>query len=387
MSAPVHIIHVIGSGKCGGAERFVHQLARTQQQIDNDIRVTIGYRQMNGWLSMHDVENINRCHCPDIKSVRAFIRQIRAFRQYDLVFFHGVYLFHFFAAMLSGRAALYFMHGNRLNSPPIRQTVKTTIRSGKRFSRRGLRRRIRKLCYVAFLKWGARRVYVPSASFARIARRRYFLAASRLIVQPLGIDPASYRTSDTMPATDMNIERACQIGCVAGFRRVKRIDRLIRAFHTLVSDHPDLDITLVIIGNGKERDALKEQVATLDLNHRIHFTGQVQDIGAYYPRLDILVLPSEIESFSLVVAEAMWFGIPPVAFSSSGGPADLISAAGLQTLVRDEKELSERLYRLVSDPSFRQHQSRRASHYARQSLHIDTVARRLNRHLKEFFAA
>jgi glycosyltransferase involved in cell wall biosynthesis len=387
MSTPIHIIHIIGSGKCGGAERFVHQLARTQQQIDRDLRVTIGYRQMSGWFSTQDFGDINRCHCPDIRSVRAFIRQIQAFRQYDLVFFHGAYCLHFFAAMLSGRAVLYFMHGNRLNSPPVRQTVRTTIRSGKRFSRKGLRRRIRKVCYVAFLKWGARRVYVPSMSFAAIARRRYFLTASRLLVQPLGIDPASYRTSDTEPVNNMNVEKACQIGCVAGLRRVKRIDRLIRAFHTLVIDHPDLDTTLVIIGDGKERDTLEKQVTVLDLNDRIHFTGQIQDIGDYYPRLDILVLPSEVESFSLVVAEAMWFGIPSVAFSSSGGPADLISAAGLQTLVRDERELSEHLYHLVSNPSFRHHQSRKASHYARKSLHIGNVARRLNRHLKEILAS
>jgi len=78
--------------------------------------------------------------------------------------------------------------------------------------------------------------------------------------------------------------------------------------------HADLaHVHLVIAGDGPERPALEQQIATLGLGARVHLLGYRRDTLGLYQALDAFVLPSLIEAFPMVLLEAMACGLPVIA--------------------------------------------------------------------------
>ena len=72
---------------------------------------------------------------------------------------------------------------------------------------------------------------------------------------------------------------------------------------------------LVLVGEGRERDALVKQAATLGIEDRILFAGfsSGAELYAWYEMADFFVLPSRYEPFGAVVNEALVYGCPVVA--------------------------------------------------------------------------
>jgi len=100
----------------------------------------------------------------------------------------------------------------------------------------------------------------------------------------------------------------------------KGVDVLIVAFKDTKEDF----LRLNIVGDGPERRRLEDLAAK---DKRIKFHGKVilAEIGSFYSKADVLVVPSVwYEVFGVVVIEAFSFGIPVIG-SKIGGPAELIT--------------------------------------------------------------
>lgn len=97
---------------------------------------------------------------------------------------------------------------------------------------------------------------------------------------------------------------------------------LIKAFSRIASQFPDWNLR--IIGEGSLRSFLKNQIETLNLDDRIALPGATSEIDTEYANADIFVLPSLYESFGLVTAEAMSYGLPPIGFEDCPGTNELI---------------------------------------------------------------
>jgi glycosyltransferase involved in cell wall biosynthesis len=107
---------------------------------------------------------------------------------------------------------------------------------------------------------------------------------------------------------------------------VKRVDLLVDAFAAIAERRPDWD--LLLIGNGPLRAELEARVPAA-LRSRVRWTGFVEDqeaISAAYRSSDVLVLPSDLEPWALVINEAAAAGLAIVA-------SDVVAAAA--ELVRD----------------------------------------------------
>ena len=112
---------------------------------------------------------------------------------------------------------------------------------------------------------------------------------------------------------------------VALLRPEKRLDILIKAFAILSKQIPN--IVLTIIGDGPEKDKLKLLSHKLEVNNRINFIGYqkktaVSDILRDH---DALVLSSDVETFGVVIVEAMSVGLPVIA-TKCGGPESIVVA-------------------------------------------------------------
>ncbi len=99
----------------------------------------------------------------------------------------------------------------------------------------------------------------------------------------------------------------------------KGADILIEAISIL---EPSLKnkISLTIVGDGPERNALEQQVQKLSLREKVIFTGWVeqQNTLKYYNTSDIFCFPSVREFGGAVVLEAMANGLPCIVINNGG---------------------------------------------------------------------
>ncbi|QSG07034.1 glycosyltransferase family 4 protein [Halapricum desulfuricans] len=110
----------------------------------------------------------------------------------------------------------------------------------------------------------------------------------------------------------------------------KRVDQLLSAFDRVAADR---NVRLGIVGDGPERDRLREQAASLDSRNRITFYGAVSDDDDVYSLMrgaTVFVSPSAREGFGLALLEAMAAGCQVVAVDHPDSAVDeVVDDAGL----------------------------------------------------------
>lgn len=108
---------------------------------------------------------------------------------------------------------------------------------------------------------------------------------------------------------------------VGRFAKLKRIDRIVQAMDHL---RHIAGIRLVIVGGDgrqtREELNLQSICRALKIHDRVIFVGRVEQscLPTYYNAANVLVLPSEYESFGLVGLEALACGLPVVATRVGG---------------------------------------------------------------------
>lgn len=134
---------------------------------------------------------------------------------------------------------------------------------------------------------------------------------------------------------------------VSNFRPVKRVLDCVRILHR-VREHVDAELWMV--GDGPECGAAESLALELGVDRYVNFLGKQNAIPQLISQADVLLLPSELESFGLAALEAMACGVPPVA-TNVGGVPELIEdgVTGFLTPVGDIEALSAATLRLLTD--------------------------------------
>lgn len=98
-------------------------------------------------------------------------------------------------------------------------------------------------------------------------------------------------------------------------------------FSLLIDAYAKSDVPedLVILGQGDQEDALKEQVAGLGLSERVHFLGFKTNPYPYIKQARYFVSTSNAEGFPNAIVEAMCLGKAVVATNCESGPAEILS--------------------------------------------------------------
>lgn len=122
---------------------------------------------------------------------------------------------------------------------------------------------------------------------------------------------------------ELSNERKKQIVAVGRLVEQKGYDRLIAAWNLIALQLPDWK--LQIYGEGELYDELLEMVESYKLLDSVEINAPVRDIHLVYQSSAILVMSSRYEGLSMVLIEAMNYGLPVIAFSSPCGPKDIIS--------------------------------------------------------------
>jgi len=118
---------------------------------------------------------------------------------------------------------------------------------------------------------------------------------------------------------------------------------------------------LVMVGDGSERGRAEHRARCLGIERHCTFVGKQPRIVDYLSAADVLLLPSEQESFGLAALEAMACEVPVVA-SRVGGVPEVVDdgVTGYLSAVGDVEKMSEDAARLLSDEGARREMGRRA---------------------------
>ncbi|WP_051326507.1 glycosyltransferase [Aliagarivorans taiwanensis] len=173
------------------------------------------------------------------------------------------------------------------------------------------------------MKWGIKRYVAVSDSLSQRIQQLGLLDAIRTRVIYNGIDVAAYaiEPSNALREQLQIPVDSLLIGALGNIRQPKRYDVLLDA---LAKCHGERPVVLAIAGDPKAKliDALKQQAKDLGLE-QVHFLGFVSDTPAYLAGLDLFVLCSDSEGFSISTIEALACGLPMV-LTRCGGPEEII---------------------------------------------------------------
>ena len=192
---------------------------------------------------------------------------------------------------------------------------------------------------------------VPSARLEEIALGAWAQPRWRVRRIANGIDTAAYAGTPRPNAIPRVVKRKGELwlGTLAGLRTVKNLPRLVRAFSFLPEEWQ-----LVILGEGPERDAIRQTAIALDIGHRVHLPGFVANPADAVGLFDLFALSSDSEQFPLSVVEAMAAGLA-VAAPDVGDIAAMVAPENRAFIAPAGREdlLVDAVLALAADPALR----------------------------------
>ena len=134
---------------------------------------------------------------------------------------------------------------------------------------------------------------------------------------------------------------------LSNFRPVKRVQDVVKVFARVAKAIP---ARLMLIGDGPDRSVAEYLARENNVQDRVHFLGKQDNVNELLPLADLMLMPSEMESFGLAALEAMACSVPTIA-TRVGGVPELITDGvnGLLFPVGDIDSMSDAAISLLSD--------------------------------------
>ncbi len=167
--------------------------------------------------------------------------------------------------------------------------------------------------------------------------------SSKLALLPNPVDEDIFTLATRSENTPKNIL------CIAHFREEKRIDILLEAFHQIINEGHSL--ALYLAGKGPLRKQLEKMVYSKGISKSVKFLGHLPqaELVKELHKADILVLPSQVETFGMALIEAGACGVPVVA-TDCGGPEDIVtSEVGFLAKPESVSALKEGIQKMIQN--------------------------------------
>jgi N-acetyl-alpha-D-glucosaminyl L-malate synthase BshA len=162
------------------------------------------------------------------------------------------------------------------------------------------------------------------------------------------------RQHGRVPVTGMLRNRICRgdekiVIHVSNFRPVKRTDAVVRIFRKI---RETVNARLLLVGEGPELDKTLRIAREIGVSDHVDAMGEQDQVQALLSVSDVMLLPSEQESFGLSALEAMACEVPVVA-SRVGGLPEVITdgETGFLHPPDDIDAMAASAVRLMTDPA------------------------------------
>ncbi len=179
---------------------------------------------------------------------------------------------------------------------------------------------------------------ISVSDFDKISAVRHKIAADKKITTiHNGVDVSDYTFLDQASAREALGLPADQtiIGTIASLYPTKGLPYLIEAL-TLIPD-----VTLAIIGDGPDREALGELITAKKLTHRVIMLGARPHAANYLKAFDLFVLSSVKEGLAYAILEAGLASMP-VVVTNAGGNSEIVTdkTTGRVVSIKDSAALA-----------------------------------------------
>ncbi len=328
----IRVLHVIDTGGPGGAETvFLQTATRLDPARFHSLAVVGG----EGWLAQQFQERgVSPVVAPAKGSFNArylalLLRLARRHRS-DVIVAHlyGSAVYASLAGMLLSIPVVSVLHGH------------TDVAGAGRFSS----------LKAALVRRGSRKILFVSERLQAHLGARLHLADSQCTVIPNGVDTEVFRPDpDRSLRAELGLpEETVLVGAIGNVRPPKAYDVLLRAARIAIDRSRRWHF---VIAGDRANDLgrqLEQLSRDLGIERHVSFVGLRSDVARILNNLDVFVLSSHTEGFSIACIEAMACGVPVVA-TRSGGPEQILEGeAGILVPTGDPESLAAAIERVGS---------------------------------------
>ncbi len=233
---------------------------------------------------------------------------------------------------------------------------------------------------------GADRSYLPITRYGIVqsdgvtAISHYLKQATKEIFQfdEIAVIPNFVCQTDYQRLPDYSLRKSLAPGDepllvhVSNFRPVKRpVDCVEILAHVLKKG---IKTRLVMVGDGSERTNVEHRARCLGVFEQCSFVGKQPRIADYLSVSDVLLLPSEQESFGLAALEAMACEVPVIACRVGGIPEVVTDGeTGFLSDVGDIEKMAADAANLLANEKLRSEMGKRARESAISRYRTDIV--------------
>jgi 1,2-diacylglycerol 3-alpha-glucosyltransferase len=205
-----------------------------------------------------------------------------------------------------------------------------------------------------------------------------------IFVIPRCIEPRLFDVGALRDPFSEQAPRGRRLLVVCRHSREKNVRRLLEIFARWIAPAV-AGATLTLVGDGPDHDTFRALAAQLGVAERTHFVGEqsVDQVAAWYQHADVFVYASLSETYGQVIGEALWSGLPTVAFADGMGVSQQIDNGDNGVLVPPGPERTAADWRfavevagLLRDPSRRRALGARAQRLARERSDVDASIER-----------
>ncbi|PTX61416.1 N-acetyl-alpha-D-glucosaminyl L-malate synthase BshA [Kordia periserrulae] len=177
---------------------------------------------------------------------------------------------------------------------------------------------------------------------------RLFNIKGDIDVIPNFIDASKYNHDFTdCQRTMMATQNEKIITHISNFRKVKRIDDVVKIFYEIQKEIP---AKLMMVGEGPEKEPAELLCEKLGIANKVIFFGNSNEIDKILCFSDLFLLPSETESFGLAALEAMISSVPVISSNTGGIPeVNVHGVSGYLSEVGDVEEMSQNALKILKD--------------------------------------
>jgi glycosyltransferase involved in cell wall biosynthesis len=191
----------------------------------------------------------------------------------------------------------------------------------------------------------ARGIICVSEFEASLVERVFPNSAQKIRVIPNGIDQELLTEHSWREPGE---PRLLYVGRLEAY---KNVDKIMKALVILRKEHPGLALT--VVGRGPLKPDLLHLAARLEITGNIDWIEGLEKSELYnlYTSSTIVVLPSDLEAFGLVAAEAIGAGAPTIVANSTG--LSEFVKAGLALPIEppvNEQKLASKILQVLESP-------------------------------------
>ncbi|MCX8064823.1 MAG: N-acetyl-alpha-D-glucosaminyl L-malate synthase BshA [Candidatus Hydrogenedentes bacterium] len=157
----------------------------------------------------------------------------------------------------------------------------------------------------------------------------------------------------------------------SNFRAVKRVTDVIRVFAKILEK---IDAILIMVGEGPEKASSVSVARQLKVLDKIKYLGNYPNIEELLRIADLVIQPSEYESFSMSALEAMAMGVPVIG-TKSGGITEVVidNLTGILCEVGDIESMASHAIEILTNTRLMRKLSKNAIKHVKENFSSEKI--------------